>query len=72
MELTNSLVHLKITVKEDVTTSPFTPDDVKLLFADIDRLVGLIINHIDLAVLYYFKVVSISLRCLNWFVPQKG
>ena len=47
MELSSRIVHLKITVKEDVTIPSFTPDDVTLLFADVDRPVRFIINHND-------------------------
>ena len=46
MELSSRIV-LKITVKEDVTIPPFTPDDVTLLFSDVDRPGGLVINHTD-------------------------
>ena len=47
MELSSRIIHIRISVEEAVTLYPFHPDDVILLFADLDRLVGLILNHSD-------------------------
>ena len=45
MELSSRIVHIRISVKEEVIIPPFHHDDVILLFADIDRPIRFIINH---------------------------
>ena len=47
MELRGRIDQIRISGKEEVTIPPFHPDDVTLLFADIDKLLGLILNHND-------------------------
>ena len=39
-------------MKEDITVPLFTTDDATLLFADVDRPVGFLINHNDSGVFY--------------------
>ena len=41
------IIHLRITVKENVTLLQFTPYELTLLFADIDRPIGFVIYHIN-------------------------
>ena len=36
------MIHIKISVKEAAALPPFHPDDAILLFADLERPVGLI------------------------------
>ena len=45
MGISSRIVHLKTTVKEDVTFPLFTPNDVTLLFSDMERQAALVINH---------------------------
>ena len=48
MDRSNRVVQVKSTLKPDVKVyPPFTPDDMTLLFADMDRPVWLIINYYD-------------------------
>ena len=47
MGWSSTIVHLRIALRKDAAFPPFHPDDVTLLFADVDRPVGLIINHND-------------------------
>ena len=47
MELNSRIVSFQITAKEDVIISPFTLNDVTLLFVDVYIPVGLVNNHND-------------------------
>ena len=45
MELSSRILHLGISVEEAEALPSFQPDDVILLFAALDRLTGLVLNH---------------------------
>ena len=47
MELSSRKIHIRIPVKENVSNPPFHTDDDTLLFADIEKLAGLTLNHND-------------------------
>ena len=67
MELSSKLVHLEITVKQDVIISPFTPV-MWLLFADVDRLVRLAINYNDSTeCLIIFQNDGYIIEVLGWY-----
>ena len=71
MELCSRKVHLKITVREDVTIPPFRPANVTLLFADVERPVGLVINHKDPTECFIlFKSDKHITGILKLMVPQ--
>ena len=49
MELSNRVVQVRGTLKSDVEEYPsFSPDDIILLFGDVAKPVGLVLNHNNL------------------------
>ena len=46
MELSNRVVHIRGTLKPEEEDFPsFSPDDIILLFGDVGKTVGLVLNH---------------------------
>ena len=73
MKLCIRIILSRISVKEAVVLHPSHPDYVILLFADLDRLVGLILNHSDLTECFVtLSSDEFISEILKWLEPQSG
>ena len=66
MELSSRIIDLKISVYKAEALPSFQPDDAIIVFADLDRPTGLVLNHNDPSECFViFPVIPIWLRYSN-------